>query len=122
MKRDMELIRKMVLLIEDHPGGSAPSQLTVEGYDGEEVGDHAYLLVDSGLADGTSTSHLTSSSPQYRITRLTSAGHDFADRARNQYVWEEVMADIKAKGLTSVTLDILRKLLDKALRKKLEAE
>jgi hypothetical protein len=122
MKRDMELIRKMVLLVEDHPSGSAPSQLNIEGYDDDEIGYHAYLLVDSGLADGTSTAHLTSSSPQYRITRLTSAGHDFADRARNQYVWNEVMTDIKKRGLTSVTFDVLRRLLDKVIRKRLDAE
>jgi hypothetical protein len=32
MRRDMDLIRKMILAIEDHPSGWAPQDLTVDGY------------------------------------------------------------------------------------------
>ena len=51
MKRDLELIRKMVLAIEDAPSGYAP-ELKFEGYTDEQVGYHAYLLLDAGLAKG----------------------------------------------------------------------
>jgi hypothetical protein len=37
-------------------------------------------------------------------------------------VWNEVMTDIKKRGLTSVTFDVLRRLLDKVIRKRLDAE
>lgn len=71
------------------------------------------------MEDFTTTSD---SAPCFRITNLTSAGYDFADSVRNQCVWDEVMEDIKEKGLPSVTLDIAKKLLDKAIRKRLNIE
>ena len=37
MKRDMELIRKMILLIEDHPSGWAPD-IEIVGYTAQQIG------------------------------------------------------------------------------------
>jgi len=62
MKRDMELIRKMVLAVEDAPTGFAPHPLKIAGYTKEQVGYHAYLMVDHGLAKGP------------RVTTLASTG------------------------------------------------
>lgn len=122
MKRDMELMRKIMMLIEEYPNGSPPTEVRIEGYTQEQIGYHAYLLVDSRLAAGAKTSSLASASPQYRITRLTSAGHDFVESARNPYVCDEVMENIKKHGLTSAAFDVVKKLLDKATRKRLDAE
>ena len=48
MKRDMELIRKLVLALENEPTGYAPENLNIEGYTSEQVGYHAYLMIDAG--------------------------------------------------------------------------
>jgi hypothetical protein len=117
MKRDMDLIRKMILLIEDHPSGWAPPKIEIEGYSPEQIGYHSYLLVDSGLADGIDASDTESTGPEYMIRHLTSAGHDFADSARTQYIWDEVMADMRQKGILSASVDVVKKLLDKTIRK-----
>ncbi len=122
MKRDMELVRKLILKIEDHPSGWAPSELTIEGYSRQQIGYHCYLIVDSGLAVGRDMTTTPSGGPEYLITHLTSAGHDFAESSQNQYLWDEVMADIKDKGFGSVAVDLLKKLLDKQVRKKLDLE
>ena len=121
MKRDMDLVRKMVLAIEDHPDGSAP-EMKIEGYTDEQIGYHAYLLVDSGLATGSDVTTFGSSGPEYILTALTSAGHDFADSARNQYVWDEVMADMQKRGFISAAIDVVKKMLDARIRKHLNAE
>src|SRR3954452_19398211 len=118
----MELIRKMVLLMEDHPTGWAPRGMTIEGYTRDQIGYHAYLLVDAGLADGSDVTTTGSSGPEYLLNHLTSAGHDFADSARAQYIWDEVTADMRAKGIVSATVDVLKKLLDKRIRKHLDAD
>ena len=115
MKRDMELVRKMVLLMEDHPSGRAPRGMNIEGYTREQLGYHAYLLVDCGLAEGSDVTTTGHSGPEYMISHLTSAGHDFADSARTQYIWDEVTAEMKEKGIVSATLDILKKLLNKKI-------
>lgn len=121
MKRDMDLIRKMVLLIEEHPDGWAPD-IKIDGYTTDQIGYHSYLLVESGLAAGIDLTDTGSTGPIYSVSHLTPAGHDFADSVRSQYVWDEVMGQVKEKGLASVTLDIARKMLDKALRKRLDIE
>lgn len=121
MKRDMELIRKMVLLMEDHPSGWAPD-MEIEGFTAGQIGYHAYLLVDSGLASGSDVTNSGSSGPEYILTHLTSAGHDFADSARTQYIWDEVMADMREKGVVSAALDVVKKLLDTRIKKQLNAD
>ncbi len=58
MKRDMALIRKMVLALEETPTGWAPDQLTFEGYTWEQIGYHAYLMIQAGLAKGSEITNM----------------------------------------------------------------
>jgi hypothetical protein len=74
VKRDMELIRKLVLALEDALTGYAPDDLKIQGYTPEQVGYHAYLLIDAGLSTGNDVSHMGSSSPEAMLTSLTWAG------------------------------------------------
>jgi hypothetical protein len=58
----MELVRKMVLALEDAPGFA--NDVKVDGdYSAEQVAYHAYFLVDGGLAKGLVTTHINSSGP-----------------------------------------------------------
>ena len=50
MRRDFDLIRKMVLTIEDSSTGWAPPKMEFEGYTETEIGYHAFLMIDAGLA------------------------------------------------------------------------
>jgi hypothetical protein len=122
MKRDMDLIRKLVLLLEERPSAWTPDPIEIEGYTPVEIGYHSYLLVESGLANGTNITTMGNDLPEYSPTYLTPAGHDFADSIRTQYIWDEVKEDIKAKGLGSATLDIVKKLVDKKIKKHLELD
>lgn len=119
MKRNMDLIRKLILLIEDDPSGFAPQEMTIEGFSDEQIAYHQYLLVDSGLADGQDCTDSESPGPECFINHLTSAGHDFADSIRNEFIWNQVRSDIAEKGIKSTTIDTLKKLLDKKIRKHL---
>lgn len=122
MKRDMELVRKMVLLMEDQPDGWAPREFDLPGYTDGQIGYHAYLLVNSGLATGDDVTNTKSSGPEYMLSHLTSAGHDFAESARTQYIWDEVMVDMREKGIASAALEVVKKALDARIRKKLNAD
>lgn len=110
MKRDLELIRKMVLAIEDAPSGWAPRNLKFDGYTDEQVGYHAYLIIDAGLAKGQDTSKQGCKSPEGFINRLNSAGHDFAGAARDEKRWRKAMGVVQEKGGT-VTIGVLTQLL-----------
>lgn len=114
MRRDWELIRKIILAVEDHSAGYAPD-LHFDGYTEEQVGYHCYLLVDAGYAEGENTTTLGSDSPRWTIFHLTSAGHDFAEASRNESVWANAMKLIKEKAGT-VTADVLKEVLAAGLK------
>jgi hypothetical protein len=61
---------------------SSTRHLSIPGYSDEQVGYHAYLLVDAGLVKG-SVSSMGGDSPEATITSLTWAGHECADGARD---------------------------------------
>lgn len=109
MKRDTDLIRKIVLGIEDAPTGWAPD-LSFDDYPDEQVGYHAYLLIDAGLARGSDVSTMGSSAPEGMITSLTWAGHEFADAARDETRWNRATTMVKEKGGT-ITFDVMKALL-----------
>jgi len=71
----------MILAIEDAPSGWSPD-LQFDGYSDAQVGYHAYLLIDAGLARGQDGSTMGSDGPVGFITSLTWAGHEFAEAAR----------------------------------------
>ena len=114
VKRNMELIREMVLLLEAEPEGWAPrdivERLEKKGYSREGIQYHTYLLVDGGLAVGVDVTHSGSSGPEYLLRHLTWAGHDFADACRADGIWKNARKIISEK-LGSVSFDVLKALL-----------
>jgi hypothetical protein len=117
MKRDMDLIRKMLLAIEDESSGWAP-EFQFEGYTPDQVGYHGYLLVDAGLAVGVAMTHDNSEAPDWIVTHLTWAGHEFAANARKDSRWREALSLIRTKADT-VSFAVLGELLAKLAEKQL---
>jgi hypothetical protein len=109
MKRDMGLIRKMVLAMEDAPGGYAP-EFSLDGYTPEQIGYHAHLMIQAGLAEGSDITHTQSQGPEAMLTSLTWAGHEFADASRDEGRWKKAMGVVKEKA-GSVTIGVLTQLL-----------
>lgn len=109
MKRDMELIRKIVLAAEEVEGGYVP-RLSIDGYSDEQIGYHNYLIVDAGLATGNNVSFKGATAPQWSLSCLTSAGHDFADASRSETIWRRAMAAVKDSA-GSVTIAVMTQLL-----------
>jgi hypothetical protein len=118
----MELIRKIILAVEDHPSGWAPDDMRFDGYEPEQIGYHCYLIVASGLAEGCDIATLSEPGPVYSLNHLTPAGHDFAENSRNEFIWNEVREEMRKKGVASAALDVVKRMLDKQIRKRLEAD
>jgi Hypothetical protein (DUF2513) len=100
MKRDLELIRKMLFLVEEHHHGFAPQQIQIEGYSSEEIGYHAYLLAQAGLVAASNATHSGHKTPYWTIQSLTSAGHDFIDSARSDTIWNKAKTTLKDNGMS----------------------
>lgn len=110
MKRDLDLVRKIILAVEDQPSGYPSGDIVIDGYSEEQVGYHCYLIVAQGLAEGSNVTGLGSTSPNWLIHHLTPAGHDFADAARSDGIWTKAKTIIKDKGL-SASIDVMKDLL-----------
>lgn len=100
MKQDMELVRKILIKIEENPTSSAIQDLKIDGYDAEAVAYHCKLLHQQGLVESfkpQSASNLW----YYRfwVGQLTSQGHEYLNKIRDNTVWSKVKKWIKEKGL-----------------------
>ena len=110
MKRDMDLIRKILRAVEE--SAFKPGILQIDGYTSEEVAYHSKLLCDEELITGLDVS--SQDGEGYLIEGLTWTGHDFLDASRNDTVWNKAKEVIKDKG-GGFTFDILKSLLNKLL-------
>jgi hypothetical protein len=108
MKRDMDVVRNLLLRTEP-ADGSVSINDPVETY-------HVRIMLDGGLVDGRISEDVTSDAPRHsHIHNLTWAGHDFLDAARNDTVWRSAKEKILKPGV-SWTFELLKETL-KALAK-----
>lgn len=126
MKRDMDLIRDLLLKIED--GQRSFDLLTPEiaeilGESGEGrlpreqaelVEYHLTLLDNAGLI----TIQAKLSGAVWQIGQITWAGHDFLDTIRDPAIWRETKAGAKQAG--GFSLDLLKALAKGLIKKKIE--
>lgn len=126
MKRDMDLIRDLLLKIE---GGQrsfdllTPEIAEILGQDGagkmpreqsELMEYHLALLDDAGLI----TIQAKLSGAVWQIAKITWAGHDFLDTIREPAIWRETKAGAKQAG--GFSIDLLKALAKGLLKKKIE--
>jgi hypothetical protein len=115
MKRNMDLMREILLVCEKYEHGFAP-QIVIDGYSPEEIGYHVFLLGEAGLAEVEPISAMGAASPYARIKRLTWNGHEFLDASREKTIWEKTKTKVGEIG--GVALPLLMTLLaDEAKRK-----
>jgi len=79
MRRDEELLRKLLLLAE----GEEPKPDLSE-YSEEQQAYHAAILIDSGLVEGDTVAGIDGRVTGAVMIDLTPQGHDFLDRIRRQ--------------------------------------
>jgi hypothetical protein len=109
MKRDMDLIRKIVFAIEELPHHHLAEPIKIDGYDDEFVGFQWYLMMEAGLIKGFDATG-RGTSPQAIPFWLTWAGYEFADSARNDSIWQMAKKTIK-DNIGSVSMALLTELL-----------
>ena len=118
MKRDLDLIRKILLEVESctNVRGVDTSMIKVSGTSTDVIKYHVGLLVDAGLITGKRVQLLESSGAFYLQLNLTSRGHEFLDNARNDSIWQTVKKELGSKW-GSVSFGVLETLLKQAVLK-----
>ena len=113
MKRDMNLIR--LLLLETEGEGSKPD---VSPYSEDQIVYHSALLIEAGLVHGEIILDGSGQPAGTNILRLTWAGHEFLDAARNDTIWHKASDRIKKSGV-DVTISLMKEILNQLLKQSL---
>ena len=107
MKRDMDLVRELLLRIEALPIGPGrivgigldQPELTVKEFPTEDIEHHLRFLMNGGLLDG----HFTMNG-LLQTKGLTWAGQDFLDKVRDDETWTWTKGAAKRAGGFSLEL------------------
>lgn len=110
MKRDMDLVRKILLALEGHDHGHAPRSLPIEGHSEEQIGYHVFLMGAANLLKVADTTHTQSPSPSAIPIGMTWEGHDFLEAAREPSRWTAALKKISESG-AGMTFEILKGVL-----------
>lgn len=108
MKRDMDLVRDILLRIEDNPllDGTrelhfhSAEEMGLQNRSADEVAYNFSLLVDAGFVDGAPGAFLP-----IIVRRLTWEGHEFLASIKSETVWAKTKERIK--DLPDVALGLL---------------
>ncbi|MCJ2136065.1 DUF2513 domain-containing protein [Methylobacterium sp. J-026] len=123
MKRDMNLIRELLLRLEGLPKtshmrlhiGSDDERLIFESYTPDQVDYHMALLYEVEMIT-SSDSIDAMASGEWVFDALTWSGHDFLDTVRDPDVWKETKS--RASQIGGWTLDIVKDLARAYLKQK----
>lgn len=111
MKRDMDLVRQILLVVEEH--GTEQGHITFEpsdtpGKTPDEVAGHIRLLHEHGFIEAEDGSGF--GNPVWFPQRLTWQGHEFLDAIRNDTIWARTKRVIADKG-GSMPFELVRELV-----------
>jgi hypothetical protein len=100
MKRDLDLIRLLLIKVEGH------GKVDLSQYSEDQVKYHQALLIEGGLVEGKPL-YSSRGGPKseeipdiVHIKRLTWEGHEFLDKALSDSTWEKAKQYVKEKGLS----------------------
>lgn len=119
MRRDMDLLRLLVLKLEAlHEEAHSIymydyKELLIDGYTQDQVAYHLDLAVEAGLIDTGGNGIMNG----FTFRRLTWEGHDFVDAVRDDDIWSKTRQGASAAG--GFSLELLKDLAKGFIKKKI---
>lgn len=122
MKRDEDLLREILLLIEKHPFDDGHDWMNIwinirerkdkkiRKYTNKEISYHIMLLHEAGFIKA-----LEISKNVWMPIRLTWDGHEFLEAARDSKRWKQVKTSMKSVG--GFTIEVAKPLLIELIKK-----
>lgn len=122
MRRDMDLIRELMLKLEALPiraGGiylisHEDEEVAVPGYDADAIAYHLDLILGAGLIAGPDKQPIAG----ITFRGFTWEGHDFVDSVRDPEIWQKTEVALKQAG--GFSLDLAKALAKGFIKKKIE--
>jgi predicted transcriptional regulator len=114
MKRDSDLIREILLEIEEHPGPDGQLiRLKIADHAAAEISYHIGLLKEAGLINAVVFSG--DDQRTWYATGMTMQGHEYLDAIRDDTRWNQLKkALIKAGASLPLAIDLLSKFLGRS--------
>lgn len=98
MKRDMNLIRQILLWADEQQNGMFGGNPSINGYTEEQIGYHVYLMGQAGLVRCADCTSIGMPSPYAMIIELTWSGHDFVDAIKDDSLWKKATTTVIKDG------------------------
>jgi len=102
MKRDMDLIREVLLEIEKKYVSTAIYNLKIEGYDMATIAYHCKILHEAGLISSYNANYTSDGIYSFVVGSLTWEGNDYLDKVRDDSIWSKTKEVIIQKGIPLV--------------------
>ena len=118
MKRDMNLVRKILQWAEQQEHGFTGGNPKFDNISEEVIDHHIYLMNDAGLIDAVDSTNLSSTSPTALMSNISWRGHEFLDASRDETIWNKAK-DTILKPAAGVAFDVLLEWLKIETKKKL---
>lgn len=103
VKRDMDLIRNLLIKVEEvyEPGAGSInfSKIRIDGYDDKVIAEHLLLMKEAGLIRNINVKQYVTGSTMLSIGNLTNEGYDTLEKFRNDTVWNKTKEIARDKGL-----------------------
>lgn len=120
MRRDLDLLRNILLRIEELSSGSR--FISIRDFldlnqDPAVISYHLSLLADADMISYSDTAYFQDF-PDYDITRLTMYGCEYLDSVRNKGTWQATKTRLKSVG-GGAALDVVKALAVAVMKSKL---
>lgn len=110
MKRDMDLVRELLLKVEEAPadGLDEIENLKIDKFTTQEIFYHIALLKEAGLVEAH-INYANDGPNSAWITRMTWNGHELLDAIRDETVWGKTKEELKKVG-GSAGLEVVKQI------------
>ena len=111
MKKDMDLIREILLKIEELYVDTAIYDLTIDGYDMATVAYHCKLLHNAGYIFDYQAQYASNEIYTFSVGALTWTGNEYLEKIRDNSRWGKIKNTLIQKGLP-FTIDMVKSVAD----------
>ena len=108
MKRDLDLVRSILIYVENAGGEVDADDMATERWPIETVAYHVRLMAHHGLVDVSQDFRdMNGDTIELAVAGITWDGQDYLDSLREPKVWDRVKKTL-ASTVGSTTLDVVR--------------
>ena len=117
MKRDLDLVRQLMLQIEALPA-APPVQYRMSEIEDPVLLAHLEMLIEAGLVNGRISRSQGARGDVISVSGLTWQGHEWIEMVRSQSLWNEVKSAVLDGGGV-LTFELTKEVASKILRARL---